>query len=195
MNCHGPPTRLASAVPAVIRAIAGRMTRRGPNRSTSAPRAGWLTAFTRRLSVAARASVERSPPSSSRIGLKRTPKVKLLPVPTKRTAKPVASAVRRPALGTLTAPDRPGARSRRARPRGRSAETVLPLGVRREGYAVARSIGDPDQAVGRIGSRHVEEQVGRHPVHELDEEAVRERAGDVDRELVDDVRRDQELVR
>src|SRR5581483_6230185 len=73
-------------------AIDGRITRRGPKRSTSAPNAGWPTAFTRRLAVAASASVERSEPSSSRIGLKRIPKAKLTPVPTKRTVKPAASA-------------------------------------------------------------------------------------------------------
>ena len=81
MNCQGPFTRLTSAVPTVMRAIDARMTRRGPNRSTSAPKAGWPAAFTRRLAVAASASVERSTPSSPRIGLKRIPKAKLTPGP------------------------------------------------------------------------------------------------------------------
>ena len=102
MNCHGASTRLTSAVPIVISAIEARMTRRGPNRSTSTPKAGWPAAFTSRLAVAARASVERPTPSSPRIGLKRMPKAKLTPVPTNRTAKPVASAPRRPAPGALT---------------------------------------------------------------------------------------------
>ena len=102
MNCQGPVTWLASAVPTVMRAIEARITRRGPKRSTSAPKAGWPAAFTRRLAVAASASVERSPPSSPRIGLKRIPKAKLTPVPTNRTANPAASAPRRPAPRVLT---------------------------------------------------------------------------------------------
>ena len=38
------------------------------------------------------------------------------------------------------------------------------------------------------------EEIGRHPVHQLDEEAVGERAHHVDRQLVHDVRRDRDLV-
>src|SRR5262245_58203334 len=92
MNCPGPVTWTTRAAPSVMSAIDARITRRGPSRSTSAPMAGWVAAFTRRLAEAASASVERPSPSSPRIGLKRIPNVKLTPVPTNRTTKPAASA-------------------------------------------------------------------------------------------------------
>ena len=101
MNCHGAWAWLTSAVPAVMSAIEASITRRGPKRSTRSPNAGCPAALTRRLAVAASASVERSPPSSARIDLKRIPNAKLTPVPTNRTTKPAASAPRRPAPGAL----------------------------------------------------------------------------------------------
>ncbi len=61
MNCHGAWARLTRAVPQVMRAIEASITRRGPKRSTRRPKAGCPAALTRRLAVAARASVERSP--------------------------------------------------------------------------------------------------------------------------------------
>src|SRR5213594_482609 len=53
-------------------------------------------ALTRRPAVAARERVERFPPSSSRIGLKRIPNVSWTPVATKRTVKAAARADRLP---------------------------------------------------------------------------------------------------
>src|SRR5581483_10215210 len=193
-----------------MRAIEARTTRRGPSRSISAPKSGWPPALTSRLAVAARASVERSTPSSPRIGLNRIPNAKFTPVATRRTVNPAqraghAPGARAPApepvnarRGSAVVPGggRSGAPGKgRPATGGGSPAGVLPLGAGRERDPVARPLRDPDQAVGGVRARHVDEEVGRGPVHVLDEEPVRQGAGDVERELVHDVRGDQELVR
>src|SRR5581483_3779723 len=209
-----------------MRAIEARTTRRGPSRSISAPKSGWPPALTSRLAVAARASVERSTPSSPRIGLNRIPNAKFTPVATRRTVNPAqraghAPGARAPAPEPVNArrgsavvprggrsgapggarPGAPGGARPGAPGKGRPATGggspagVLPLGAGRERDPVARPLRDPDQAVGGVRARHVDEEVGRGPVHVLDEEPVRQGAGDVERELVHDVRGDQELVR
>src|SRR5687768_2910016 len=63
--------------------------------------------------------------------------------------------------------------------------TVLPLGAGRECQAVARAIRKSEVAV--LASGHAVEQIRRRPVDPLGEEAVRERAQDLERELVHDM--------
>src|SRR3989442_12311281 len=64
--------------------------------------------------------------------------------------------------------------------------------VRSQREAVARPIRDPELAI--LALRHAVEEVGRRPVDPLGEEAVAQRAEDLQRQLVDDMGRDQRLV-
>src|SRR6266404_2072614 len=66
------------------------------------------------------------------------------------------------------------------------------LESRGDGHPVPGAVRDAEVAV--LAARHLDEEVRRRPVDELHQEAVGERAGDVERQLVHDVGRDGHLV-
>src|SRR5882762_9579563 len=74
-----------------------------------------------------------------------------------------------------------------------SSASILFPGAAGEGHAVPGPVGDAEVPLRAF--RHLFEKVGWRPVDEFHQEAVRERADDLERQFVHDVRRNRDLMR
>ena len=117
--------------------------------------------------------------------------------PRQRAARAARAGVRGGAARRVHADDRPAGgrgRHRLAREPARGVLSVSRSGTSARPPAPAPCRGRAGRGCGsrrRRISGMLDEEIGRHPVHVLDEEAVGERAGHLERELVHDVGRDR----